>query len=557
MTRHRLGKTSNFHISRNVIVRALYSPSRRLRALALALAVALAAAGCGGSAKRSHPTPAPTRPALISIFEADQLLSNPAATLDQLRRLGVQDVRVLVRWRTVAPAASSTHAPPHFDASSPAAYPAAGWAPYDAIDRDAAARHMGVLFNITGGAPQWATGAGFTPGGADGVWRPSASLFEPFVRAVGTRYSGSYTPPGSSSPLPRVSFWSIWNEPNLGEADLAPQATANSTIDVSPKMYRQLLDAGWSGLHRSGHGDDTILIGELAPYGQTSGFNGNVPGTFGYMVPLRFVRALYCVNASLHPLRGTPAAARGCPTSPSGSRAFAGRHPALFQASGFAVHPYPSGGVAPNVVLPDEPDFVYLATLSRLTRVLDAVTRQYGVGRRFPLYSTEYGYRTTPPLPGGVSVAQAPAYENWAEYMAWRNPRLRSWDHYLLLDPPVGGPSKFVTGLEFANGAPKPTYAAYRMPIYLPTTAQRAGSGLELWGCVRPIYYEPAPQPARIQLRAAGQAAFKTIVSVALSRTSCYFDRTIRFPSAGTVRVAWTYSGGPTIYSREVAITAG
>jgi hypothetical protein len=32
---------------------------------------------------------------------------------------------------------------------------------------------------------------------------------------------------------------------------------------------------------------------------------------------------------------------------------------------------------------------------------------------------------------------------------------------------------------------------------------------------------------------------------------------TVRFPSAGNVRIAWTYPGGPTIYSREVAITGG
>jgi hypothetical protein len=548
-----MDKTSNFPIWRNVIVPALSPPSHRLKAFTLALATALVVAGCGHSAP--HKRSASARPRLLSIFETNQLLSNPAATLDQLRRLGVQYVRVLVRWRSIAPAPSAAVAP-HFDASSPASYPAANWAPYDAIDRDAAARHIGVLFDITGGAPQWATGPGFTPGGADGVWRPSASMFGPFARAVGARYSGSYTPPGASSPLPRVSFWSIWNEPNLGEADLAPQAIDHSTVDVSPRIYRQLLDAGWSALHQSGHGGDTILIAELAPYGQTSGFGGDVPGTFGYMVPLRFVRALYCVDKSLHPLRGAAAAARGCPSTADGSHAFASDHPALFKATGFAVHPYPSGGVPPNVVLPGEPDFVYLATLSRLTRVLDAVTREYGASRRLPLYSTEYGYRTTPPLPGGVPLAQAPAYENWAEYLAWRNPRLRSWDHYLLADPPPGGPSKFVTGLEFANGVPKPTYAAYRLPIYLPVTSH-GSRGLEVWGCVRPAYYEPSPQHAEIQLQRGAGGPFKTVSSVSLTSSSCYFDVTVRFPSAGNVRIAWTYPGGPTIYSREVAITGG
>jgi hypothetical protein len=513
------------------------------------VAAAILVAGCGQAETR----PVAQRPPLISIFEAPtQLISRPEPTLEVLHRLGVQYVRVMIVWRSVAPDAGASAAPANFDASNPAAYPAAGWAPYDAIVRDAQALHMGVLFNITGGAPNWAMGPGFTPGGAPGVWRPSAARFGPFAQAVGTRYSGHYVPPGSSTPLPRVSFWSIWNEPNLGEADLAPQTVDNSTVDVSPTMYRQLLDTGWSALHQTGHGSDTILIGELAPYGQAV---GNYPGTFGYMVPMRFLRALYCVDASLRPLRGAAAAADGCP---SNSAAFASQNPALFRASGFAMHPYPDGAVAPNVVVsktvdPGAPEFVYLATISRLEHFLDAVTREYGATNPFPIYSTEYGYKTNPPYAGGAPLALAPAYENWAEYLTWRNPRLRSWDHYLLLDPPVNGPSEFTTGLEFASGALKPTFAAFRMPIYLPVTDQRGG-GLEVWGCVRPVNYAAQPQHVDIQLQAGGHGDFSTVRSVPLG-PGCYFDATVRFRSGGNVRLAWSYPHGPTIYSRLVAIT--
>lgn len=525
----------------------LYSPFRRLRYLALILAAALLAAGCGNAATR----PVAQRPGLISIFEGSTpLISRPEPTLKLLRQLGVQYVRVMVAWRSVAPAADSTSAPAHFNAGSPAAYPAGGWAPYDAIVRDAKALHMGVLFNLTGGAPDWAMGPGFVPGGAPGVWRPSASKFGAFVQAVGRRYSGRYIPPGSATPVPRVSFWSLWNEPNLGEANLAPQAIDNSTVNASPGMYRQLLDAGWNALHQSGHGSDTILIGELAPYGQSVG--NNVPGTFGYMVPMRFVRALYCVDSSLRRLRGATAAAEGCPGS---SAAFVSQNPALFRASGFAVHPYPSGAVPPNVVLPDEPDFLYLATLSRLEHFLDVVTSDYGASNSFPLYSTEYGYKTNPPYQGGAPLDLTPLYENWAEYLSWRNPRLRSWDHYLLADPPVNGPSKFVTGLEFAGGAAKPTLAAFRLPIYLPVTHQRRG-GLEVWGCVRPVHYVPPPQHAQIQLQAGGHGRFATVRSVPLD-PSCYFDVKVHFRSGGNVRLAWSYPNGPTIYSRLVPITLG
>ena len=511
-------------------------------------------AGCGGSA--SHPPVASRPAALISIFESDQLLSTPARTLDELQRLGVQYVRVMVRWRYVTPEAWATATPAHFDGASPAAYPASNWAPYDALDRQAQARHIGVMFDITGGAPNWAMGPG-APNAvtAGGVWKPSATRFEAFVRAVGERYSGSYKPPGAATPLPRVSFWSLWNEPNLGEANLAPQTTDNSAVEVAPALYRDLLDAGWTALHQTGHASDTILIGELAPLGLS--VRGMYPGVFGYMEPLRFLRALYCVGSSLRPLQGAAAAARSCPTTAAGSRNFARQHPALFQATGFAMHPYPSGGVAPNVVLPvDDPDFVYLATIQRLTRFLDRVTGVYGAASRYPIYSTEYGYKTNPPFPGGAPVNVAATYLNWAEYLSWRNPRLRSYDQYLLEDPSAKAHSEFVTGLEFTNRQPKPSFYAYRLPIYLPLTRQPHGHGLEVWGCVRPAHSVHTPGPAEIQLQRTSGGPFRTIQTVAVSGTNCYFDVVARFPSGGIARLAWSYPRGPTIYSRTVAITA-
>jgi hypothetical protein len=499
-----------------------------------------------------------TRPRLESIFEAEpQLHAQPAATLDLLRRLGVGTVRVYMSWAAVAPDPTSSKRPASFRGSTPAAYPTASWAPYDAIIHEAVARGIGVLLDPGAPAPRWATGKGAPRGGVFGAWKPSATQYGRFVHAVATRYSGHYTPPGASSPLPRVSFWSIWNEPNLG-IELAPEAIDNSTVATSPLMYRGLADAAWNALHRTGHGGDRILIGELAPYGQT--FGKNVPGNFGYMVPLRFVRGLYCVDSTLHPLQGSAARARGCPSSGAGSKRFASDHPVLFQASGYAVHPYPgTGSVAPNVVL--GPEFANLAALPKLEQLLDSVTSTYGSSKRFSLYSTEYGYFTNPPSPSGAPLKVAAAYLNWAEYISWRSPRIRSWDQYLLADPTTGGPSGFVTGLEFANGAHKPSYAAYRMPIYLPVTRARGGHRLEVWGCVRPAHYvrldTGGRQRVRIELQQHAGGPFATVKTLTLTDPDGYFDTTVTFPSSGSVRTAWSYPHGPTVYSRTVAVTTG
>lgn len=537
---------------------------RRAAAGAVSAGLALlAATGCGG-ASHHHTTiptsatgptvrPATARPPLLSIFEDPaRVLTAPGPTLDELRSLGVQYVRVMVSWAGVAPAATSTHPPAGFGGSSPSAYPQSGWAPYDQIVRLASARGIGVDLDPTAPAPRWATGSGEPRGAPPGVWKPSARLFGQFVSALGTRYSGHYTPPGASAPLPRVHFWSVWNEPNYGQ-DLAPQSTAHGKVEVSPALYRGLLGASWSALHATGHGSDTILVGELAPRGLTG---GGFPGLFAGMVPLRFLRALYCVDGSLHKLSGPAARARGCPPTTAASARFAAANPALFSATGLAVHPYSQGAVAPDVRTAGEPDYADLASLPRLEQMLDAIQRDYGSSRRWPLYSTEYGYKTDPPFVAGAPLATAAAYLNWAEYLSWVDPRIRSFDQYLLADPPPSGPSQFDTGLEFANGTPKPSLAAYRMPLFLPRTTAARGQPLEVWGCVRPVAYASGlgADQAQIQFRAGSGGRFSTVRTVRVSPAECYFDVRVAFPGSGVVRVAWKYPGGPVIHSRVVSI---
>ncbi len=554
---------SKLAAGRTVIVlrlRGLTSTSGRprLRALVGAATVALAwlVTGCGSAQKADQP--AVHRAPLESIFQADQSLhANPAGTLDILRKLGVDRIRLYVPWGElggwppIAPDVAST-TPPHFDASDPAAYPASGWAIYDTIIREATKRGIEMDLTIGPPGPAWAARTNPANASAHPQWKPSPPAFEQFVRALGTRYSGHYKPAGDATTLPRINFWAIWNEPNFGPS-LAPQSIHHSQIEVSSASYRGLVDAAWAGLHATGHGDDTILIGELAPRGVTI---RNSPGTFGYMVPLRFLRALYCVNSSYHPLRGVAAAQRGCPTTAAGSAAFRSRHPALFEATAFADHPYPQG--APNVPAPDEPDYADLPNLPHLERALDTVQRVYGSDKQFRIYSTEFGYLTDPPekVAGTVSLETAAKYLNWSEYLSWRDPRVRSYDQYLLVDGPRG---IFASALELPDGTPKPSYYAYRMPIFLPQTTASPGQSLEVWGCVRPARFAQIdtgrPQQAEIQFQKGGGRGFSTVKTVALTDPHGYFDVRQTFSGSGNVRIAWSYPHGQEIHSRVVAIT--
>ena len=541
-----------------------------LRAHARALIV-LGVATLATASVPAAPAQASTRQ--LAMLEEDVgLLSDPAGTLQTLRSLGVGVVRLSVHWDRIAPGPGSRRRPRRFRATNPAAYPAANWAIYDRIVRDAHADGIGVDFLTMGNAPLWATGRGSSLGTRQ--WKPSAREYGQFVQALGTRYSGHYRPRGASEALPRVSFWEIWNEPNFGQ-DLAPQAIDNSAVSASPRMYRGLVDGAWSALGRTGHGRDTVLIGGLSPRGfsapRTRRWPQGLPGYFSTTKPLQFTRTMYCVDSRYRPLRGRAASSVGCPATPGASRRFRAQHPALFAASGFGIHPYPYG-LPPTRADSRDPDYAEFSELTRLARALDRLQGVYRSRARLPIYNTEYGYITHPPRDAQfVSPATAAAYDNWAEFLSWRNPRVATTMQFLLRDPnptshvpEYGG---FASGLIFFDGRLKPGYDAYRMPIFLPSVSARRGHSLEVWGCVRPAHYATldtgAAQSVQIQFGTSSRGPFRTVQSIAIRSQRGYFDARATFPSSGFVRLAWSYPAGDpqlsrspsTIFSRLVKVT--
>jgi hypothetical protein len=491
------------------------------------------------------------------------LQSSPTAvanTLSTLRQLGVQRVRVSVVWWMLAPNANSRQAPKHFNASDPGAYSAAAWRPFDTLVELAPRFGLGVNFDVTGNAPLWGV-RNTSNRNLRYVWYPNPTAFGQFVKAVGRRYSGSYRPKGSHAPIPKVNYWSIWNEPNVGGSSLSPQ-TVNG-IEVGPSIYRGLLDSAWSALRGTGHGHDTVLVGELASTGHQD------PGASLGMQPMRFLRALFCVGSDSQPLRGRAATARGCPASGNRGR-FRGQHPALFNATGWSHHPY-------NVYAPPDAqppsydgDWADLIVLSRLENGLDRAEAAYGQHRRLPIYLTEYGYNTNPPqTTNAFSPSLQAAYLNEAEYMASQDPRVKAWNQYLLEDSPVRPGSQysaFASGLVYGDGKHKPSFDAFRLPLWLPKTAASRGQTLQLWGCLRPAAVtvpEDGSQTVDIQFQAGGSGVYQTVKPVTISRgSSCYFTVNFAFAESGNVRLAYTYPAGDPLLpagkmfvSRSVAVT--
>jgi hypothetical protein len=542
-------------------LRLLSSPVRQLIAGTLVVVVAIAIEIAVLSSSAAGPPPRH----LESMFQDDDHLvytstAIATATLDRLERLGVDTIRVTMLWKAVAPQPTLGTAPPGFDAADPAAYPAAGWAPYDRLVELARTRAIAVLFNVTAPGPLWAMARGApTPRYAD-HWMPAAAAFGRFVAAVGRRYSGSYKPPGSSVALPAVRYWSIWNEPNQ-PGWLAPQLRSEGGL-AAPALYRSYIGAAWSALSRTGHqtADDTFLIGELAPEGceprkacAFSGPNRPIP-------PIPFVRALYCVDSSDQPLSGAAATSVECPPN-GGRKAFVVANPGLFKATGFAHHPY-SFFLGPAVSMPD-PNFVPLSDLGRLERVLDGAFRAYGLARTLDLYLTEYGYETNPPNPyRGVSPATQSRYLNEAQYIAWRDPRVRALSQFLMYDSPpdtsfrpgtLGYWSTFQTGLLYENGVVKPSYAAYRLPVFVPDEAVPAGRPVLVWSMLRPAPHDSSQQ-AQVQWRAPAGGPFRTLATTSVQNPNGVLAVKVGVPGSGVLRVAWRSPGGAVYYSRGVEV---
>ncbi|HEY2769831.1 MAG TPA: hypothetical protein VGI87_04655 [Solirubrobacteraceae bacterium] len=492
-----------------------------------------------------------------SLFQDDQLLVDSPAptvsrTLDTLRSLGVDRVRITVLWASIAPGAK----PAGFRAADPAAYPATAWVPYDRVVTLARARGIDVDFNVTAPGPLWAMQHAPNPKYAT-HYSPSADAFGHFVAAVGKRYSGSYQPPGATTKLPRVSYWTVWNEPNQ-PGWLAPQFRTVSGRPVvnAPRLYRSLVDSAFAGLRATGHttSTDTILVGELAPEG-TEATKTETP-----IPPLPFLRAMYCVDQSEKPLTGAAATALGCPSN-GGTGAFVKAHPALFDPTGFAHHPYsfflkPSAGFS-------DPNFVPLSQLTRLETALDSIFSAYGVHRQLPIYLTEYGYETNPPDPfRGVPLAKQALYLDQAQYMAWQDSRVRSMAQFLLVDSApnttfpknsVGYWSTFQTGLEFLGGKRKPSFVAYRLPIYVPKPFFARGATVSVWGMLRPAK-NGTEQQAQIQYRPRHGAA-QTLATVDTHDASGFLSTNVAPPGSGSLRILWTAPDGKVLRSRAATIT--
>ena len=460
----------------------------RLRlALAYAALCAVLSTATAPGASASHTQ--------ATFFEAPAQLLNPVTrprAMAALKTLGVTALRVELNWHAVAPSPNARKRP-SFDATNPASY---AWGQYDPLIAEAHSLGWKVLLTVTAPVPRWAQA---NTASRSLVYRPNSRQFGQLMTAVG-RHFGS-----------EVSLYGIWNEPNHHEF-LEPQFNSNGS-PASPKIYRGLYQAGYAGLQAAGIANPSVLIGETAPEGQA--YLRPPVRVQQNVGPLVFLRETLCLN-------GRYRRSNSCAALP---------------AAGYAVHPYPSA--AGPLSVPFNGESVTIASLSRMSRALDLAAGAGAITAHLPIYITEFGIMSKPNRYQGVAASVQAEYDAISERIAYSNPRVASFAQYLLKDDPTPGKHShavgFQTGLEYFNGAHKPSFAGFPIPL----TVSRAGSGYFLWGFVRPA---GGATTVTVEVQPRGSHRFKMLAQVATNSLG-YWTLT-SFMQGSHWRVRWVSPGG-------------
>ena len=465
--------------------------------------------------------------------------THEVAVLKQLHSLGVDIVKVSVVWWLLAPDPTASK-PPKFDATNPAAYPPGAWNRYDLLVRTAHQLGMKVYFQITPLDPKWAKAKGNPPEGKTLGRAPDLTLFSQFVKAIGTRYSGHYGSPA----LPRVDMWGVWNEPNWPNW-LNPwhRKVGGVTEQSQPPIYRGIANTAYRSLQATGHGSDTILIGESS--------------NAGTLRPMTFLEDLYCVGAQFKILSGHGAAVVGCPTHPNRSK-FVKGNPGLFKMTGWAHHPYGR----PNN---SNQGWITVYNLSTMEHGLNRIFHAYGHSRSkgVPLYLTEWdgALHTNPPDPFySTTLKQQSAWTDQGEYITWRTPYVKTLCQFLLVDDKPDTSAKKGSrqywntptgGLYFFTGKPKPALQAFRIPIWLPTA--KPGTHVMVWGQLRPANHHK-PQLGKIEFQRKGSHTWIVLRQVKTTNPEGFVFTHVAVGRPGLVRLAWQASSRLTDYSRSVTV---
>ena len=396
-------------------------------------------------------------------------------------------VRVNLVWSRIAgsqPADPRNPADPAYDFSGP-----------DRAIAEARANGLDVLVTIYS-APEFAEGPNRHPDAAPGTWKPDPAALGDFSAAVANRYSGGF------QGLPRVRYFEVWNEPNLGFF-LAPQYKGKTA--VAPRQYRRMVNEVFKAV-KGVNAANKVVAGGLAPYGDPPGATRTRP--------LAFWRDLLCLERDLD--------ASKCPTKTK------------FDI--LSHHPInTSGGPRRSAIHPDDVstrDFENIAEVLRAAEKRNTV----GTGGRHPLWATELWWDSNPPdtVEGFPLNAQARFIQE-ALYVLWK----QQVDVVVLLQlqdqpfDPVGDPfSDSSTGVLFDDGSPKPSFTSFRFPLVTDELRRKT----RVWG--------KSPESGKLAIQRKRGSGWRTVKKLKVDRGDVFSER-VKLPAKYRIRA--TVSGSTSL----------
>ncbi len=258
--------------------------------------------------------------------------------------------------------------------------------------------------------PNWATKYNKKPHRIYTQQVPKPALLGLFARVAAIRYSGTFVPPGAAAPLPRVTRWEAWNEPNqIG--GLAPQVRFRKF--TAPLDYAAMLTAVYKNVHAVAAANGykvQVAGGSLAPYKGKSG-----------MSPITFLKRMAKAKPKFDVV---------------------------------AVHPYPQvprRGLRDGVRAPD----VSIHNYAEFVAAVDALWPK----KKYKFWITEFGWQSVPDPFGTTLPQQATLIKQSINILKKRFKRTEMLINFLIVDEErLAG---WQSGLRTFDGTKKPGYDAW------------------------------------------------------------------------------------------------
>jgi hypothetical protein len=261
--------------------------------------------------------------------------------------------------------------------------------------------------------PRWASSLG--GGRGYETHMPKVKAWRDFVYACAKRYSGTYTPPGATQPLPRIRAWETWNEPN---AYFAFRPQFQNGIPVSPRNYTVLLSVLRKEVMSAVPFKPTFVAGAMYKQGGPKS-----------LTPIRFMEGMAAAGARFDVL---------------------------------SMHPYnrnPHLGIRDGInESKTNPYFIGIGNFETFIARSNVI-----FGRKYPIWITEFGLQTH--AKGATRTTSFPLQARFVRQSIAKLKRLPQVERaawFLLKDEPPRIGNWYTTGLRKSDLAKKPSYGAWR-----------------------------------------------------------------------------------------------